>query len=254
MVMRLSEEEISHLAEIRQKPYMIPPLELLDEFLQSSTKSRRQALREAFDHAHNFMVDAKGKIFAMQEKRLRGGKIKDTKQANKAIVGRMFPSLLMVLFLENKEAGNIGENIFVTGKTKAMRKFGKDFTVRVGKETQKPDCDLVIYNAKNKKTMILSLKTSLRERAGQTYKWKLLLEIAASKHNELKEKYSLSYEGGVMPLVCFATVNFYNEINKPQQRGMMLFFDRAFIAKPGASSGHVHQMSEIIDFIREKLG
>lgn len=41
--------------------------------------------------------------------------------------------------------------------------------------------------------MILSIKTSLRERAGQTYKWKLLMEIATTE-NPIKEKYNISYD------------------------------------------------------------
>ena len=102
--------------------------------------------------------------------------------------------------------------------------------------------------------MILSLKTSLRERAGQTYKWKLLLEIANSDSAiEIKEKYNLSYKGKEMPLICFATVNFYNEINNPQQRGMFKFFDRAFIAKPNINADFISNMSDIVDFITEEM-
>lgn len=76
-----------------------------------------------------------------------------------------------------------------------------------------------------------SLKTSLRERAGQTYRWKLLLEIATTE-NQIKDKYNIAYDSAAMPIVCFATVNFYNEINNPQHRGMLKFFDNAFIGKP----------------------
>ncbi len=39
----------------------------------------------------------------------------------------------------------------------------------------------------------------------------------------LKEKYNISYNPPILPLVCFATVNFYNEINNPQHRGMFKF-------------------------------
>ncbi len=74
-----------------------------------------------------------------------------------------------------------------------------------------------------KKCLILSLKTSLRERATQTYKWKLLMEIAYSD-SKLKEKYDIVYDPPILPLVCFATINFYNEIDRPQQRGMFKFF------------------------------
>ena len=91
-----------------------------------------------------------------------------------------------------------------------------NISITVDGETQKPDCDLIIYSLKEnqdlKKCIILSLKTSLRERAGQTYKWKLLMEIATTE-NSIKKKYNISYNPDEMPIVCFATVNFYNEIN-----------------------------------------
>ena len=38
----------------------------------------------------------------------------------------------------------------------------------------------------------LSLKTSLREKTGQTYKWKLLMEIANAE-SAIKDKYDISY-------------------------------------------------------------
>jgi type II restriction enzyme len=70
--------------------------------------------------------------------------------------------------------------------------FDEISVVNVDGETQKPDCDLVIYSLNEKislkKCIIISLKTSLREGAGQTYKWKLLMEIATS-NDSLKEKH-----------------------------------------------------------------
>ena len=49
-------------------------------------------------------------------------------------------------------------------------------------------------------------------------------------------------------------VNFYNEINNPQQRGMLKFFDRAFLAKELASpSDFISPMSDIIDFVNTEL-
>jgi len=92
----------------------------------------------------------------------------------------------------------------------------------------------------------------LRERAGQTYKWKLLLEIANSC-NEIKDKYGIEYKGKSIPLVCFATVNFYNEINNPQQRGMFKFFDKAFIAKPIKHDNFIADFSTLPAFIKEHL-
>ena len=163
----------------------------------------------------------------------------------------MFASFISYLFLKNKELGNISQNVFITNKSQAIKKFGEDFTIHIGEETQKPDCDLLIYN-NEKKIIIISLKTSLRERAGQTYKWKLLLEIATSD-NSIRDKYKIKYKGTKMPLVCFATVNFYDEINNPQQRGMFKFFDKAFIAKPYGKTDFVSNMSDMVEFIKEKF-
>ena len=125
----------------------------------------------------------------------------------------------------------------------------------MGSETQKPDVDIVIFTQKSNglidKSIILSLKTSLRERAGQTYKWKLLLEIATSD-NPIKEKYEISYQTQQIPYICFATVNFYNEIDNPQHRGMFKFFDEVFIAKP-IERDFIKPLSKLIDFVNDKL-
>ena len=79
-----------------------------------------------------------------------------------------------------------------------------------------------------------------------------MLEIATSD-NSIRDKYKIKYKGTKMPLVCFATVNFYDEINNPQQRGMFKFFDKAFIAKPYGKTDFVSNMSDMVEFIKEKL-
>lgn len=99
--------------------------------------------------------------------------------------------------------------------------------------------------------LILSLKTSLRERAGQTYRWKLLMEIATNE-NPVKEKYEIAYDAEKIPLVCFATTNFYDEIDNPQQRGMLKFFDESFIAKR-KNRDFISPLSSLIDCVNKKL-
>jgi type II restriction enzyme len=56
-----------------------------------------------------------------------------------------------------------------------------------------------------------------------------------------------------MPLVGFATVNFYDEINNPQHRGMFKFFDQSFIGKPIVDSTFITQLSELPDFVNKNL-
>ena len=251
--MPLTESELQDIEKIQSIPYMEPPLRLLDDFIKDSKKSYKKSIKEAFNHIHTFMIRSIEYVEKIQDNRLARGEINDPKQASKAIAGNMFPNMVRFVFLKNKEAGNIPVDIFITNKRSAIERFGEDFTVYVGDETQKPDCDLVIYNETNKKVIILSLKTSLRERAGQTYKWKLLLEIANSSDTALKNKYNIVYKGENMPLVCFATVNFYNEINNPQQKGMFRFFDKTFIAKPNIKAEFISNLSELPDFIMETI-
>ena len=232
---------------------MEPPLRLLDDFLSNSDKDYQSAIRDSFDHIYEFMRNSQDEGERILENRIDKGEITDASQAKKSIAGHMFSNMMRYIFIKNKEAGNIFGSIFIATKAIAVKKLGEDLVVHIGEETQNPDCDIIIYNEETKKIIILSLKTSLKERAGQTIKWKLLLEIATSK-NEIKKKYDISYHGRQMPIVCFGTVNFYNEINQPQQRGLLKLFDASFIAKTNVKSDIVISMSELPNFVNENLG
>ena len=249
----LTKAEDEDLAKIKNTYYMPPSLAKLDAYIQGSERNYPDAIKEAFNYIFHFMQDAESEVGALLEGRLKNKEITDVKQARKSIAGNLFIKMIRWLFLKNKEAGNIPAQIFITTKQTAVKQFGEDFIVYVDDEQQKPDCDLIIYNQKNQKIMILSLKTSLRERAGQIDTWKLLLEIATSKEQDLKKKYGIRYKGKNIPIICFATVNFYNEINNPQQRGMFKFFDGVFIAKPNVATGFIKNLSEIVDFINKHI-
>lgn len=93
----------------------------------------------------------------------------------------------------------------------------------------------------------------MRERAGQTFKWKLLWEIANSSNTELKEKFDISYKGKVTPRICFITADFYHEIYSHQHRGMFKFFDGSFIARPKVVHDLVLSLSELPEFIKKSL-
>lgn len=208
---------------------------------------------QAMDYIHEMLVASKGNIEKMLDIRIEKGDIKDKSQARKSIAGAAFSNMLKYTFLICKEKGLVREDIFITSKTKD-KIFQDMVTIYVDGETQKPDMDLIIYSKKSEKLykcIIISLKTSLRERAGQTYKWKLLLEIASGDNN-IKRKYNISYNTSVRPLVCFATVNFYNEINNPQHRGMFKFFDKSFIGKP-IKTDFISNLSSIVDFSNHNL-
>ena len=79
------------------------------------------------------------------------------------------------------------------------------------------------------------------------------MEIA-STNNSIKEKYDITYNPRVEPIVCFATINFYDEINNPQQKGMFKFFDKAFIARDLEEKGDfISYLSEIAEFVNSEL-
>ncbi|MDX2257097.1 MAG: BsaWI family type II restriction enzyme [Pseudanabaenaceae cyanobacterium bins.39] len=213
---------------------------------------------EVLNHLNEILRDSQNDIEILLDERVAAGKIKDKSQTRKSIVGNAFSNIIVYIFIQNKLFGNISESIYITSMIASISGFEKISTINVGDETQKPDMDLVIYSLKENqdlnKCIILSLKTSLRERAGQTYKWKLLMEIAMSDC-EVRDKYEISYDPPTVPLFCFVTVNFYNEINNPQHRGMFKFFDRAFIGKPidPQVTNFISPLSTLIDFANENL-
>ena len=244
--------ELNDIQNIESKYYMKPIIDAIN--LDISKNNLKW--HEVFDRLYNYLENNKDTVKELTQKRVKEGKIKNSEQAIKSIAGGAFSNLIIWVFLKNKENNYIKDNIFITSNIIRIKEWQKLFLIKVGEETQKPDVDLVIYslNSNNdlNKCLILSLKTSLRERAGQTYKWKLLMEIA-KEESKLKDKYNISYNPPVLPLVCFATVNFYNEINNPQNRGMFKFFDCAFIGKNIETKDFIKPLSYIIEYVNKEL-
>ncbi|MBM3325818.1 MAG: hypothetical protein FJY65_02385 [Calditrichaeota bacterium] len=253
-IFQLTDEEQKQLNLIENTYYMRPILALFDEFI-SNYKPKVEAYIKAFDKIYELLIKAKPAVDKLLEKRQKKGDLRDINQARKSIAGNAFSQLIVYLFLKNKQTGQIRADIFITNSKSKVQVFDKVATINVDGETQKPDCDLIIYtktgNIESNKCIILSLKTSLRERAGQTYKWKLLMEIATTD-NPIKDKYNITYNSEEMPFVCFVTANFYNEINNPQHRGMFKFFDKSFISKE-IDSEFISRLSSIIPFVNENL-
>lgn len=248
----LNESELNDIKNIESKYYMKPIIESIN--LDISKNNIKW--QEIFDKLYDYLENNKNTVKKLTQKRVEKGEIRSSDQAIKSIVGMAFSNLIIWVFLKNKEQNNIKENIFITSNIRKIKEWQNLFLIKVGEETQKPDVDLVIYslsadNSLNK-CIILSLKTSLRERAGQTYKWKLLMEIAKGD-SKLKDKYDISYNPPVLPLVCFATVNFYNEINNPQNRGMFKFFDCSFIGKNIETKDFIKPLSYIVEYVNKEL-
>jgi len=251
----LNKDEQKLISDIKRSYYMSPILAGIDEFVAAHGDTDKTWIN-AFDQIYNVLTNAKNAVDAILEKRRESGKIKDVSQARKSVAGNAFSSAIVYIFLQNKIRGNIKPGVFMTSRKSQVKGFDKITTIHVGGETQKPDCDLVIYtktaDGQADRCMILSLKTSLRERAGQTYKWKMLLEIASTE-NVIKERYDISYPVEKMPLIGFATVNFYSEINNPQHRGMFKFFDKSFVAKPEGGGDLVVPLSRMVEYVNQKL-
>lgn len=247
--MSLTKEEIKKLQEIESKPYMLPVLQRIEAY------KNKYGLKNSLDYLHDIILASKDDVEIIIQQRVSDGLIKNADQSRKSIVGSIFPFCIVYIFLKLKELGLINKKIYITSN-KNIPVLDKMLTVHIDGETQKPDMDLIIYSESGvgvlHKCIILSLKTSLRERAGQTYRWKLLLEIATSSDCSVKNKYNIDYHSTEMPLVCFSTINFYNEINNPQHRGMLKFFDKAFIGKP-IDSEFIARLSTLIDYANEQL-
>lgn len=258
MTYKLNKQEIKELDKIKKAYYMQPTLSLIDEFINSSD-DKKKSCKLVFNELYNIITNAYFQVELILEEILINGLIKDKKQANKTVVGNTFPFAVIYIFFQNKMIGNIKSDIFITSQPSVIQGFKDISTINIGEETQKPDCDLVIYSLSNNNQLnnclILSLKTSLRERAAQTYKWKLLMEIATSNDCSVKEKYDIYYNTRILPKICFATINFYDEINNPQQRGMLKFFDQSFIAKNIKENlpSFVLPMSNLVDFVNQTI-
>ena len=248
----LNKTELNDIQNIESKYYMKPIIESINLDISKNNVK----WNEVFDKLYDYLENNKNTVKKLTQKRVKEGKITNSEQAIKSIAGGAFSNLIVWVFLKNKERNYIKENIFITSNIRRIKEWQNLFLIKVGEETQKPDVDLVIYslNSNNQlhKCIILSLKTSLRERAGQTYKWKLLMEIA-KEESKLKDKYDITYNPPVLPLVCFATVNFYNEINNPQNRGMFKFFDCAFIGKNIEKKDFIKPLSYIIEYVNKEL-
>lgn len=142
------------------------------------------------------------------------------------------------------------QDIVITLKPKKHSIIEEYAVIKVGDNIQKPDLDLLIYKYKrslNYPITIYSIKTSLRERAGQSYRWKLLIDICtATDCDSIKDKYSLSYTQKAKLVTGFITANFYKEITHPQQKGMLSFFDYVYITKDGTWENPVTRFSSAI--------
>ena len=206
---------------------------------------------ESLNYLTEIMQGSKHEVGLIINDRIEKKQINDFKQASKTIAGNGFQGLVAYALVCHQREGLLTDQIEVTLKPKRHPLINEYACIKVGDDIQKPDIDLLIYSKKaqlEKPVLIFSMKTSLRERAGQTYKWKLLMDIAAAADcQSIKNKYDLCYNAKLDFKVGLITTNFYEEITNPQQTGMLKFFDYVYITKPGEWGERVKNFSTIIE-------
>lgn len=225
----------------------------LTEIKKEKNISGKEALVIILDHLAEVLENSEPVVMKIIK---HGGK--DVKQSRVSVAGNNFQALIAHSLLSNVLVGNL-PNLKIVLKPKKHPVVEKYAVIKVAGETQKPDMDIMIYQDKsNTPLVVCSCKTSLRERAGQTYKWKLLVDLATADPKHLKNhpecpinKYQISYQNDRKIYVTMITADFYNEVSQPQQRGMFAFFDKTFVADKGRGQfpTYVQPMSKIIPYL-----
>ena len=216
----------------------------------------KASYRKILSNLSSIMRSAQDNVEAIIQSRVDSGEISNADQARKSTAGNIFQQMIAYTFAKNIVLGNITGNLTVTMSTANI--LDEYATIKVGEDSQKPDSDVLIYDEDDTASPIMnfSCKTSCRERAGQTYKWKLLSDLASCdcEHKEGNDKcpvniYQLDYSLRRKIKVCFVTADFYDEISQPQIAAMFNFFDYSYVAKPTSSITTIKPLETVIDDI-----
>lgn len=218
-------------------------------------EAEKQAAQDVLSYLHDVMRNAQPLVERLINSRLDSGIISNADQARKSAAGNIFQQMFAYSIAKNILCGNITAHIIVT--TSVADIIDKYASIVVDNDIQKPDSDVIVYSEDERSPILnFSCKTSCRERAGQTYKWKLLCDLATCKC-EYKDgnnacpatKYNLVYTPERDIQMCFVTADFYNELTNPQISAMFNFFDNAYVAKPIAPSITIKTLNCVIDDI-----
>lgn len=227
---------------------------LVDEGTDEKIASAN-AYKLVLSHLHDIMRSAEPLVEEVITQRIQKGQIKDASQARKSVAGNLFQQFIAYSLAKNIVVKNISKNVIVTLSASILEQYA---IIKVGEDEQKPDSDVLVYSDENKTSPIInfSCKTSCRERAGQTYKWKLLSDLATctcihQKDNENCPitKYGLEYNPQRKIYMCFITADFYDELKNPQISAMFNFFDNSYVAKPQKPSDKIKLLQDVIDDI-----
>ena len=204
----------------------------------SQSDAEKEAYKDILNNLSSVLQNGQANIDAHINNKIHNGEISNADQARKSVAGNLFQQSIAYLLAKNVILGNITKPIIVTTSVKSL--LDQYAQINVNGDIQKPDSDIIIYSETATSPILnLSCKTSFRERAGQTYKWKLLFDLATCTclHKQTQPNcpatvYNLTYTPTKKVKVCFITADFYNEINNPQIIGMFSFFDYTYITKP----------------------
>ncbi len=248
------------IARLKRGNYFRAVLPALEKKVRDLEKEGEPcAWKKVLSHLHDVLREAESGAEGVIRQRIADGKIHDASQARKSVAGNLFQQMVAYVLAKNVLEGFIRVPVTVVqnGEEK-NRLLNRYAAIHVGDEVQKPDCDVLVYCPSKGESPILnfSCKTSCRERAGQTYKWKILSDLAASPciYREGNPacpatKYQLSYERERPVLTCFITADLYGEIAQPQIRGMFGFFDKSYLAKPSSDNPLVSTLDTVVDDI-----
>lgn len=224
---------------------------------QGTTPDAAQKLaeQEILSNLHDVLRDAQSLVESHITQRINNGEISNADQARKSAAGNIFQQFVAYCLAKNVLNGSINVPVIITLSVKQI--IDKYAAITVDNEIQKPDSDVIVYSEK-KDTPILnfSCKTSCRERAGQTYKWKLLCDLATCKCSHKTgnsqcpaTRYKLGYTPSKDIKMCFVTTDLYDELNNPQISGMFGFFDKAYVAKTQSPNNGIIIFQEVIQYI-----
>lgn len=203
-------------------------------------EAKKQSVKKILSCLNDVMRNAQPLVERLIDDRLDSGVISNADQARKSAAGNIFQQMFAYSIAKNILCGNITAHIIVT--TSVSDIIDKYASITVDNDIQKPDSDVIVYSEEESSPILnFSCKTSCRERAGQTYKWKLLCDLATCKcehkagNNSCPAtKYNLAYTPKRNIQMCFVTADFYDELKHPQISAMFNFFDNAYVAKTSA--------------------
>ncbi|XOQ45337.1 MAG: RE-BsaWI domain-containing protein [Clostridium sp.] len=239
------EENQKVIRKLNSYEYFQPTIGIYNQRLSAMIRNgltEEEATRQILDYLKDILRDSQQMVEDIIQRKIASEDIKDASQARKSVAGSNFQRLVAYGIIRNILVGNITKEIIVNVGYRNHPLLDKYASISVGssEDTQKPDSDVLIYKDDTTSPIVnFSCKTSLRERAGQTYKWKLLVDLATctcpyilESENCPKNIYNLQYDNSRRVIMNFVTADLYNEVNQPQINGMFNFFDNAYITKP----------------------